>query len=137
MLTVWCIYEIYDGDIHHMSDTSQTVLAIIGASPLSGHHLYEALSAIMVLATYGQAVQLVFVGDAIQSLQHRAGSADLQDNHPAPFKSVQAMIESFEFYDLVPVWVAGQTLPASTVVECVAVTLDQVRTDQFKAVLTW
>ena len=119
-----------------MSDTSQTVLAIINASPVSGHHLYEALSAIMVLATYGQAVQLLFVGDAVQSLQQLP---DAQDNSQAtrPFKSVQAMIESFEFYDLLPVWVAGQTLPASTVVECVAVALDQVRTDQFKAVLTW
>lgn len=122
-----------------MSDTSQTVLAIINASPLSGHHLYEALSAIMVLATYGQAVQLVFVGDAIQSLHNRPDTtADTTaDDTISPFKSVHAMIESFEFYDLLPVWVAGQTLPASTVVECVAVALDQVRTDQFKAVLTW
>lgn len=122
-----------------MSDTSQTVLAIVSASPLSGHHLYEALSALMVLATYGQAVQLLFVGDAVQSLYSRSDTAadTTADDTISPFKSVHAMIESFEFYDLLPVWVAGQTLPASTVVECVAVALDQVRTDQFKAVLTW
>ncbi|MFZ3191630.1 MAG: DsrE family protein [Moraxellaceae bacterium] len=122
-----------------MSDTSNTLLAVISASPLSGHHLYEALSALMVLATYGQAVQLLFVGDAVQSLQPLSNVADNPTDHrtATPFKSVQAMIESFEFYDLLPVWVAGQPVPASTVVECVAVALDQVRTDQFKAVLTW
>ena len=119
-----------------MTDPSNTVLAIISRSPLSGHHLYEALSALMVLATYGQAVQLLFVDDAVQSLQQLS---DVQDNNQAihPFKSVQAMIESFEFYDLLPVWVAGQPLPAQPLVECVAVTLDQINTHQFKAVLTW
>ena len=121
-----------------MTDTSNTILAIINSSPLSGHHLYEALSALMVLATYGQSVQLLFVGDAVQSLQQPVSSDTSNGgNSPAPFKSVQAMIESFEFYDLLPVWVAGQPIPSQPLVECVSVALDQVRTHQFKAVLTW
>ena len=121
-----------------MTDRSNTILAIISISPLSGHHLYEALSALMVLATYGQAVQLLFVGDAVQSLHQpsSAGTPNTSDSS-TPFKSVQAMIESFEFYDLLPVWVANQPLPSEPLVECVSVVLDQVKTHQFKAVLTW
>lgn len=120
-----------------MSDFSDTVLVIIGQSPLSGHHLYEALSAVMVLATYGQSVQLVFIGDAVACLQ------PVQSRHPSspqtqqPFKSTQALVESFEFYDLLPIWVANQPTPTTSVVECVAVTLEQINTEKFKAVLTW
>lgn len=118
-----------------MTDTSKTILAIISRSPLSGQHLYEAVSALMVLATYGQAVQLLFIGDAVQCLQQAAGTTHA-DIAPA-FKSVQAMIESFEFYDLLPVWVGDQPIPTQPLVDCVAVTLNQVNTQQFKAVLTW
>ena len=121
-----------------MTNHSHAVLAIISHSPLSGHHLYEALSALMVLATYGQTVQLMFIGDAIQSLQQLPNTAQPPGDKTATgFKSVQAMIESFEFYDLLPVWVAGQPLPTEPLVECVAVSLDQLDLKQFKAVLTW
>lgn len=118
-----------------MTDTSHTVLAMISQSPLSGQDLYEALSALMVLATYGQAVQILFVGDAISCLQQTV-PASQSDLAPA-FKSVQAMIESFEFYDLLPVWVADQPIPTQPLVDCVAVLLHQVNTQQFKAILTW
>lgn len=121
-----------------MTDTPNTILAIISHSPLSGQHLYEALSALMVLATYGQAVQLMFIGDAVQSLQQLPNTIQQHGEKTAPaFKSVQAMIESFEFYDLLPVWIADQPLPTQPLVECVAISLNQLNLQQFKAVLTW
>lgn len=111
--------------------SANTVLAIIGHSPLAGHNVYESLSALMVMATYGQAVQLLFISDAVHSLQRLP-----EPSAQMPFKSVQAMIESFEFYDLLPVWVAGQPLPTNPLVDCVAVSLNQINIQQFKAVLT-
>lgn len=129
-----------------MHDPSNTVLAIVGQSPLSGQHLYEAISALMVLATYGQAVQILLIGDAVECLHTASTNTPLPlamsgDDHRStttrPFKSVQSMVESFEFYDLLPVWVGDAPLPVNPVVECVAVPLDQINTQRFKAVLTW
>ena len=121
-----------------MTDQTNPILAIISHSPLSGQHLYEALAALMVLATYGQAVQLMFVGDAVQSLQQLPNPTPQPSEKFTPaFKSVQAMIESFEFYDLLPVWIADQPLPMQPLVECVVISLNQLNLQQFKAVLTW
>ncbi len=82
----------------------KSILVMLSQSPLAGQPLLESLSAVMVLATYGVRVQIMLTGDAI-GLLRAAPSPDLEAQ-PRPFKSAFALVESFEFYDLLPVWVA-------------------------------
>ncbi|MEC7121125.1 MAG: DsrE family protein [Pseudomonadota bacterium] len=117
-----------------MTDSSSRVLVFLTQSALSGQTLYEAIAAIMVMATYGQVVQVAFCQDAIDSLNAQATD---QAHGQQPFKSVQAMIESFEFYDLLPVWVCAERLPNRPIVDCICMPMHQINTQQFKAVLTW
>ena len=108
-------------------------LAIIDCGPLAGQRLNEALSAIMVLATYGQQVQLLLCGDAVQLLEQPVTPIT---NHP--FKSVYAMIESFEFYDLLPIWISeASSAPSHPLVEYQKIHLNQLDLKKFTHILRW
>ena len=81
----------------------KSTLIIFSQGSLAGQTLLEALSASLVIATIGIPVTLCFQGDAINLLKVPAKkNADIA---PA-FKSAYAMIESFEFYDVLPVWIS-------------------------------
>ena len=79
----------------------KTVLVIITQANLTSLQVHESLSATMVLATFGCEVK-VLLKDAALSLLH----ADLQfDAIKSAFKLASNMVDSFEFYDLSPIWV--------------------------------
>jgi len=82
----------------------KSLLVMLSPSPLAGQKLLESLTAVMVLATYGVRVQIVLVDDAIGLLRTPTASIT-PDAQPRPFKSAFALVESFEFYDLLPLWV--------------------------------
>lgn len=105
-------------------------LVLIEQGVLASATLYEAISAVMVLATYGAAVNVAFMGDAVELL--RPQHADT-----SRFKSVSALIESFEFYDLSPVWVVDQAIPSDAQVAAESVRLCDIDFTKFKAVLKW
>ncbi len=87
-----------------------STLIVFTQGPLAGQTLLEALSATLVMATFGIPVKLCFQGDALTLL--KAPSSALNSSTQA-FKSAYAIIESFEFYDVLPVWVS----PDSTILE--------------------
>ena len=78
-------------------------LIIFSQGNLAGQTLLEALSASLVIATFGIPVTLCFQGDAIGLLKSPV-TAGVPEN--SPFKSAHAMLESLEFYDVLPVWVS-------------------------------
>ena len=118
----------------------KTLLVIISQSPLQGQLLLESLSAVMVLATYGIQVKILLTGDAIGLLKVPFKS---ENKALDPFKSVHALIESFEFYDLLPLWV-DQTTAAQhrltlndTAIEYELIQLGQELLGSFDGVFRW
>lgn len=108
------------------------ILAMISMGPLAGLRLNEAIAAIMVLATYGHTIQIVLCGDAVQLLE--APQTPAIDN---VFKSVSGMIESFEFYDLLPVWITDAPPPQQALIDYRVVTLQDINVPQFTHILRW
>lgn len=86
-----------------------STLIIFSQGPLAGQSLLEALSASLVIATFGIPVTFCFQGDAIQLLKKTSRKSPTDT---LAFKSAQAMIESFEFYDVLPVWISPEGLSA-------------------------
>lgn len=80
-----------------------STLIIFSQGSLAGQTLLEALSASLVIATFGIPVTLCFQGDAINLLKAPATG---KTSGTSAFKSAHAMIESLEFYDVLPVWVS-------------------------------
>lgn len=113
-----------------MSDAS--VLVILTQGALAGQTLNEALAALMVWATYGITVQVAFSHDAVALL-----SPTLSDSKINYFKSVRSLIDSFEFYDLPPVWVLDAQVPADTFVQAQSLRLENINLQDFKAVIRW
>jgi sulfur relay (sulfurtransferase) DsrF/TusC family protein len=111
---------------------SPRMLAIIDMGPLAGLRLNEAIAALMVLATYGHAVQILLCGDAVQLIETPQTPA-----HHSPFKSVSAMIESFEFYDLLPVWICEAPAPQRPLVDYTVINLQDINLQQFTTTLRW
>ncbi len=120
----------------------KSILVMLSQSPLAGQTLLESLSAVMVLATYGLRVQIVLTGDAIALL--RIPAADFGGNKaPQAFKSATALVESFEFYDLFPLWVdrtqqkAHQSLLDTTETPYQLIDMNAELLGTFEGVLRW
>lgn len=117
----------------------KAVLVIFSQGAVAGQSLLEALSATMVLATFGLNVKVCLMNEAVSLLQ--APIYPATSKSPQPFKSAYAMVESFEFYDLLPVWVChnqqAQLHHLSPSIEHELVELNPALLAQFDQVLYW
>lgn len=117
----------------------KSILVIFSQGSGAGQTLLEALSATMVLATFGLKVNVCLINDAVSLLQ--APIAPASFNGPQAFKSAFGMVESFEFYDLLPVWVCRNTQEQlqqfSPSIEFEFVDLNSALLAQFDQVLYW
>jgi sulfur relay (sulfurtransferase) DsrF/TusC family protein len=119
----------------------KSLLIIFSQSPLAGQNLLESLSAAMVMATYGVQINILLTGDAIALL--RAPIQPQINTQIKPFKSAFALVESFEFYDLVPIWVDAKDIESNrklierTTVEYKIIDLNAQTLAAFDGVLRW
>ncbi|RZA02772.1 MAG: hypothetical protein EOO68_09510 [Moraxellaceae bacterium] len=117
----------------------KSVLVIISQGSLAGQSVLEALSATMVLATYGLAVKVCLINDAVSLLN--PPRRPVNTTQSTAFKSAYHMIESFEFYDLLPLWIEltpHQAEPVlSNTIDYQSVKLDAALLAQFDQVLYW
>lgn len=114
-------------------------LVIFSKGSLSGLNVLEALSATLVMATYGISLNVCFHGDAISLLTPPNESTPKSNNS---FKSAYSMVESFEFYDILPVWVWPQNSTAlaqleKSPIEHQIIQLDNQLLSQFDHVIYW
>lgn len=86
----------------------------------------ETLSALLVLASFEQPLQLCLTGDALLLLHPDLTGSPLR---------IQQMLDSLEFYDLLPVWVTASVPDAR--LATVPVDLDTLDLSDFAQVLTW
>lgn len=119
----------------------KSLLIIISQSPLAGQNLLESLSAAMVMATYGVQIKILLTGDAIALLRTpNIGNITIQFR---PFKSAFALVESFEFYDLVPIWIDAKDLEQNkeliekTTIEHEVIHINAQTLASFDGVLRW
>ena len=115
----------------------KTVLVIITQPNLTSIQVHESLSATMVLATFGCEVK-VLLKDTAFSLLH----ADLTFNtQQHAFKLGSNMVDSFEFYDLSPIYIEEQHVSHAQVLdtssELAFVQLNAAFIQQFDHVLYW
>lgn len=129
----------------------KSILVILSQGPLGGQRILESLSATLVLATFGHQVKVCLLGDAIHLLNRPlALNPPLADQDKAlqpsnfntsnVFKSAHAMLESFEFYDLLPILVAGNSSHADIInpaIEIENIHLSPDLLNQFDQVLYW
>ncbi len=119
----------------------KSLLIVISQSPLAGLNLLESLSAAMVMATYGVQIKILLTGDAIALL--RTPNIENTTTQIRPFKSAFALVESFEFYDLVPIWIdkkdfkENKELIEATTIEYEVIDLDAKILASFDGVLRW
>lgn len=79
----------------------KSVLVILTKSNLNSLQVHESLSATMVLATFGCEVKVLLQDAALSLLK-----SDLQFNTlKHAFKLASNMVDSFEFYDLSPIYI--------------------------------
>ncbi|ANF81752.1 hypothetical protein A3K93_05835 [Acinetobacter sp. NCu2D-2] len=82
----------------------KSVLVILTQANLTSLQVHESLSATMVLATFGAEVKVLLQGAALSLLK-----SDLAfDQVKHAFKIASNMVDSFEFYDLTPLYVEDQ-----------------------------
>ena len=82
----------------------KSVLVILTHSNLNSLQVHESLSAAMVLATFGSQVKILLQDAALSLLR-----TDLEFNSlQHAFKVASGMVESFEFYDLTPVYIESK-----------------------------
>lgn len=79
----------------------KTVLVILTQANLANLNVHESLAATMVLATFGCEVK-VLLQDAALSLLATELRFDAQKH---AFKVASNMVDSFEFYDLSPIYI--------------------------------
>ena len=123
----------------------KSILVILSQGAGAGQTLLEALSATMVLATFGLNVKVCLINEAISLLQ--TSIHPTSPDYPLPFKSAYAMLESFEFYDLLPIWIAHdhqtqtqtqtQQPPLHSAIEYEPIELHRDLLLQFDQVLYW
>jgi hypothetical protein len=82
----------------------KSVLVILTHSNLNSLQVHESLSAAMVLATFGSQVKILLQGAALSLLRTDLEFSSLQH----AFKVASGMVESFEFYDLTPVYIESK-----------------------------
>lgn len=79
----------------------KTVLVILTQANLNSLQVHESLSATMVLATFGSEVKVLLQDAALSLLK-----SDMNfDGLKHAFKIASNMVDSFEFYDLTPIYV--------------------------------
>ena len=82
----------------------KSVLVILTQANLSSLQVHESLSATMVLATFGADVKVLLQGAALSLLK-----SELEfDQIKHAFKIASNMVDSFEFYDLTPLYVESK-----------------------------
>ena len=82
----------------------KNALIILTQANLASLQTHESISATMVLATFGCEVKVVLQDAALSLLQ-----SDLQfDQLKHVFKVASNMVDSFEFYDLSPIFVESE-----------------------------
>ena len=82
----------------------KSVLVILTQANLNSLQVHESLSATMVLATFGCEVK-VLLQDAALSLLNNTQTFDTLKH---AFKLASNMVDSFEFYDLTPIWIESK-----------------------------
>lgn len=119
----------------------KSILIIMSQSPLAGQNILESLSAAMVMATYGVHIRIMLTGDAVALL--RPMNQSQTDTQRRPFKSAFALIESFEFYDLLPIWIdqkdsiENKVLLETTTIEHEVIDFNSHVLASFDGVLRW
>ena len=115
----------------------KSVLVILTQANLNSLQVHESLSATMVLATFGCEVK-VLLQDAALSLLNNAQSFEPLKH---AFKLASNMVDSFEFYDLSPIWIETNNQASAFVqqteqeIECVELNANLIQ--QFDHVLYW
>ena len=115
----------------------KSVLVILTQANLNSLQVHESLSATMVLATFGCEVK-VLLQDAALSLLNNAQSFEPLKH---AFKLASNMVDSFEFYDLSPIWIETKNQASAFVlqteqeIECVELNANLIQ--QFDHVLYW
>ncbi|WP_436860407.1 hypothetical protein [Acinetobacter haemolyticus] len=79
----------------------KSVLVILTQPNLTSLQINESLSAIMVLATFGISVKVLLKDAALSLLNDQLTFDSIQH----AFKIASNMVESFEFYDLTPLFI--------------------------------
>jgi sulfur relay (sulfurtransferase) DsrF/TusC family protein len=114
-------------------------LVIFSQGALSGQNVLEALSATLVMATYGMPLTVCFQGDAVSLLIPPKTTTNQITDY---FKSAFAMVESFEYYDVLPVWVETQSATLINALEKSPIPHETIKLDssllnQFSQVIYW
>ena len=79
----------------------KTVLVVLRQANLNSLQVHESLSATMVLATFGCEVKVLLQDAALSLLQSELAFDSLKH----AFKVASNMVDSFEFYDLTPIYI--------------------------------
>lgn len=116
----------------------KSILVIISHGPLAGQNLLEAISATLVMATFGLNIKVCFKNEALYLLNPASNTQQLTNY----FKSAYAMVESFEFYDLFPILVEAKPntdlkLLESSHVAHQLIQIDHALLNQFDQVIYW
>lgn len=90
------------------------ILVIIQQANLTHLNSLETLSAVMVLATFGHQVQVLLQGAGLSLLQQDIDFI----SEKMPFKVASNMVDSFEYYDLLPIFVEQKNKQHHFVVNC-------------------
>lgn len=80
------------------------ILVIITQANMMHLNTHETISAVMVLATFGFDVQVLLKDAGLSLLQTEM----LFQAESSPFKIASHLVESFEFYDLLPILIDEQ-----------------------------
>lgn len=107
------------------ADTGQQPTLVL-IHHLSGLHGEETLSALLVLASFEQPIQLCLAGDAVSALSAQS---------PLAGERIAQMLRSLAFYDLLPLWVTAPV--ADPVVAVESLCAGQLDRRAFAQVLTW
>ena len=115
----------------------KTVLVILSQANLSHLNVSESLSATMVLATFGCQVKVLVKNQALTLLYN----STTFDRVKHAYKLASNMVESFEFYDLLPLLIDEKDRESPYVKACTYdiefVRFNPTLLDQFDHVLYW
>ena len=115
----------------------KTVLVVLRQANLNSLQVHESLSATMVLATFGCEVKVLLQDAALSLLQSELAFDSLKH----AFKVASNLVDSFEFYDLSPIWIETKNQASAIVqqteqeIECVELNANLIQ--QFDHVLYW
>lgn len=115
----------------------KSVLVILTQANLNTVQVHESLSATMVLATFGCNVKVLLQDAALSLLNSDQAFESLKH----AFKLASNLVDSFEFYDLSPIWIETRNQSSIFVqhtsheIEWIELTADLIQ--QFDHVLYW